>query len=104
MNIQCDKTMCNNNTGFTFECMYPIKAGLIKRAKHDEMMCPVLRNKILEAEEEYRSAFVEELTERLEKEKGPMVIQCGKRSGGKAYVYGYVNALNRVLDILARWR
>lgn len=46
-NIKCNIVSCDNNTGFTNECMYGITDDLIKCAESGEPMCEVLRAKVL---------------------------------------------------------
>ena len=67
MNIPCNITMCDNNTGnFEKLCMFGIDAKLIKYAKSEKEMCPDLRKKILELEKEFNKCFAERIVERLE--------------------------------------
>lgn len=46
-NIKCNIVSCDNNTGFTKECMYGITDDLIKCAESNEPMCDVLKAKVL---------------------------------------------------------
>lgn len=45
--IKCNIVSCDNNTGFTNECIYGITDDLIKCAESGEPMCDVLRAKVL---------------------------------------------------------
>lgn len=48
-NIKCNIVSCDNNTGFTNECMYGITDDLIKTAKDPKKkMCRFLRMSVLE--------------------------------------------------------
>ena len=44
-NIKCNIVSCDNNIGFTNECMYGITDDLTKCAESGEPMCDVLRAK-----------------------------------------------------------
>lgn len=47
MNVKCYRIDCDNNTGFTKECMYGRIDDLINYAKSGKPMCEDLREKVL---------------------------------------------------------
>ena len=47
MNISCNKTGCDHNTGFDNTCMFGITKDLIERARSGEPMCEHLRTQVL---------------------------------------------------------
>lgn len=47
MNVKCYRIGCDNNTGFTKECMYGVTDDLIDYVKQGKPICEDLREKVL---------------------------------------------------------
>ena len=50
MKIPCLNESCDNNTGFTHECMYAISDALIDAYKNGKIECEHLKDAIEDAE------------------------------------------------------
>lgn len=69
MNIHCLKNLCDNNTGFTQECMFAITEDVIRKAKEEKSsMCPFLRKEVLKIYKEIANVIVDDIVDSLEKE------------------------------------
>lgn len=67
MNIHCNKNLCDNNTGFTHECMFWITEDVIRKAKEENSsMCPTLRKEVMELYNEFAKVITTDIIDKLE--------------------------------------
>ena len=88
MNVHCLKNLCDNNTGFTHECMFGITEDVIRKAKEENSsMCPILRKEVMEVYNEVAKVVVSEIVEKLEN-LYPVNPYTNDFSNGRDYANG----------------